>query len=820
MLKGRFILTILSALLCCSSTVYAQRTIFSETSEPASPPLTDTSILPTISPVAGEAFYEIASGLAKSEDITPAAAEQAIVLLIAADEMGYTNERILPLLITLATQPALSGKRDYSQQVYNWISEYAGQSMDLDVAKRAITYLLDRYDSREQREKILEQLLMKLNGKNAALDSELDTRLGLLMLEKADPNSAESLFIEAYLNNKYNKVAFEKLTELVPNRVGPLFYLEHLLLLLRENPVDIETAMVLAQYTERLQLYQMASASYGYCAALFSYLYPNQTLPSRIYIPWIVSSYNSLQDRQKCLQIADAVRKNGRFDILVEAVAGRAAEKLGKTEDASLIFQAAELKTQQSGIRDQGSGNNTLNPEPRTPNPEQFAWFYCFAWKDSFKALDWANKAYSSDPNSPVAASLLAYALVINQQLEWAKSLIHNYERNQISDLAQAQILLAEGQQNSAIEILQTAINGDPGSLAAERAKEILAQQGRPYVPPADPNIMLAGLRKIFGQIIIPEFNSPNNIISVQFNTSGNEFPYGSEIGCTVAVRNNSSVPLVISSDGLFKGNIRIDADVRGDLNRKIPNLLIYKIRSLSTIEPGKNILIPMELLTGELKRLANSFPQASLEIEFTLYIDPVVTEHGQVSNTTLRSSDASSLRSTSRLADIKPIMVMARRPGLEFTGQYLQNRFSSISAGPVGTKNKIAELFVGLLKEQSVMAQRGALYRYKYADWMPRMLKSAVTNESGLLLNPVESDWVVKVYTMAAMLSLPLDQELMNAVAKNLNHPRWPVRMMAVFLLAKSPDGGFDKVLDWIAKNDSSRLVCDMATAFKTSAK
>lgn len=117
-------------------------------------------------------------------------------------------------------------------------------------------------------------------------------------------------------------------------------------------------------------------------------------------------------------------------------------------------------------------------------------------------------------------------------------------------------------------------------------------------------------------------------------------------------------------------------------------------------------------------------------------------------------------------------------------------------------------------------MAQRGALYRYKYADWMPRMLKSAVTNESGLLLNPVESDWVVKVYTMAAMLSLPLDQELMNAVAKNLNHPRWPVRMMAVFLLAKSPDGGFDKVLDWVAKNDSSQLVCDMATAFKTSAK
>ena len=90
---------------------------------------------------------------------------------------------------------------------------------------------------------------------------------------------------------------------------------------------------------------------------------------------------------------------------------------------------------------------------------------------------------------------------MINQQLEWAKSLIHNFEHNQIADFAQAQIQLAEGQQSSAIEILKLAINGDPGSLAAERAKEILAQQGKPYSAPVDPNIILSGLKKSFGQI-------------------------------------------------------------------------------------------------------------------------------------------------------------------------------------------------------------------------------------------------------------------------------------------------------------------------------
>ena len=33
--------------------------------------------------------------------------------------------------------------------------------------------------------------------------------------------------------------------------------------------------------------------------SLFSYLYPNQALPARIYIPWIVSSYNSQQEQNK-----------------------------------------------------------------------------------------------------------------------------------------------------------------------------------------------------------------------------------------------------------------------------------------------------------------------------------------------------------------------------------------------------------------------------------------------------------------------------------------------------------------------------------------
>ena len=105
-------------------------------------------------------------------------------------------------------------------------------------------------------------------------------------------------------------------------------------------------------------------------------------------------------------------------------------------------------------------------------------------------------------------------------------------------------------------------------------------------------------------------------------------------------------------------------------------------------------------------------------------------------------------------------------------------------------------------------MANREPLYKFMYADWMPALLKSALVQNLG------DEDWVVKVHSTAGMLSLPLDYELMNAVAENLNDTHWPTRLMTVYLLAKNRGGSFAKVLNWTAKYDSDKLVRDMAIA------
>jgi len=70
----------------------------------------------------------------------------------------------------------------------------------------------------------------------------------------------------------------------------------------------------------------------------------------------------------------------------------------------------------------------------------------------------------------------------------------------------------------------------------------------------------------------------------------------------------------------------------------------------------------------------------------------------------------------------------------------------------------------------------------------------------------------------MAAMLPLQLDYELTTAVAESLDDSRWPVRMMAVYLLADSQGQAFGKVLEWTAKEDKSEYVRQMATALSAT--
>ena len=731
-------------------------------------------------------FYDIGYELAGVENANEADIEQALGFFMATiildQRASYALDDMirlysaLPWSVNSQADALEMQKRNY--MVNTLLTNYVDKQADLEVTGRGIKFMLDQLNSREERERVLSQMIQTLGPKNAMLNSQLCTLLGLLQAEKADINTAAQLFMVAYNSNRYNRIAFKGLIDIIPEQLTEFVYLEQMRLSLSQNPIDIEAAISYANYLEQLQLYELAAQAYKYCADVFAYLYPSEPLPATIYLPWMISTYNTQRNQHDCLQIVELVRKSGQFNLLAETIAAKAAEKTGNTNLANTILKNAEktaLADYQTNLEDQLS----------------LVWFYCFGLVDPNNALDVANKVYSAEPNSIIASSLLAYALVMNRQIDFAEPLLENYQRNQIADLAMAKIQLSKGQTDKAIETLKIAIEKDPGSLEAQQAKLLLFKNNSEYITPIAVDIIQNSLTETFGNLTVPSFLPPEQIISVQLNTRGSKFSYGKEIDAAVAITNISPEPLVINDESMFKGNLRIDANVTGDINKYIPNLVTMKIQPSQPIKSNNSFTLPVQLVTGQLAEILLKHPQASLNIEFTVFIDPVTGQGLGVVN---------------RLADSKPATTAITRPAVKITGKFLQNKLNALAKGRVGQKTSITQLVIGLLAEQDAMANREPLYEFVYADWMPEMLKSA------LLYILDDDDWVVKTQAMSDMVSLPLDYELLNAVSENLNDTHWPSRMMALYLLAKQQGSDFAKVLDWHAKHDPEPLVVEMA--------
>ncbi len=765
----RFFLILLLVVLCVPSVAWAQGSL---------------AIQELFSPFNARTFHKLACELYTSSDAESKEAEQAVVFLDATINLDNKAGYVFVDVLNLCSQFI---EKDYSPAL-DWAFEnYADDRADLEVTKKAVRSLLERLNSRQEREDKLTSLLKVVEEKNPVLTSELTMQLGLLSAEKADVDTAMVHLTKAYNLNPYNKLAFTKLTELseqIGQKVHPAAHTSHLRRAMRPNPLDIKAVFDFARYVEEQEMYSIAASAYEYAAKLFNYLYPESNLPASIYLPWAIASYNTQRGQGRCLEIARQVRQSGRFDIVLEAIAVSAARKMDDNQQIKEILQAGE-KAEKMLADNPASGDVTA---------EQLSWFYCFGWPNPEKALAWANRAYSVDPNSPSTRSIFAYALAMNKQTEPAAELVIDlYKSSQIAAVTMGVVQLAGQNKDSAIETLKVAVAMDPASFAAEKAKALLVENGSEYIPDTQPEVIIQALRNEFGERVVPRFTPVDKIISAKLSLNGSEFFYGGEFGARLVVTNKSSEPLVISNDGIFKGNIRVDADVRGDITANIPKLISKKIRPSAPIEPGYYAAIPLDLMTGSLRKLLLTYPQASVEIEFTAYLDPVVEADGKVRNA---------------IRSIEPVRTVAKRQGVVLTRKYLMQRLDVLSKGQVGQRLRATELFAGLLMEQYAMAKSKLSYRPVHVE--QALLTGAIRRSLA------DEDWKVKLQTMAAMLLFPgpLDYDLTRAASENLNDSHWPVRMMALYLLSNLQGDSFKQVLDWTAKYDLSSFVRKMAIA------
>ncbi len=316
-----------------------------------------------------ELGYELSNKPAADNAAQAAQAQQALSFFTAATRLDNQAEYILPDMMRLAANtptPLLLGlphrqalpkdvndpnaapalPPDNTELVRTLLKAYVKSTVDLQIAKEAIDYLLGQMDSREQKEQLLADLLGTFKNKNDVLESELFTSLGMLILERADVNTAQLYFLSAIDKNKYNRAAFAKVHELSEGQVLPAAYLSNLRYMLGENPLDIESAVAFASYAEQLQLFALAADGYEYCATLYEYLYPKQPLPRYIYLGLALNAYNTDRHPHKPVRIAEKLQKDGVVDLVLETVSAKAAAKTGQTEKARKILSAAEQKAQ------------------------------------------------------------------------------------------------------------------------------------------------------------------------------------------------------------------------------------------------------------------------------------------------------------------------------------------------------------------------------------------------------------------------------------------------------------------------------------------
>lgn len=734
-------------------------------------------------------FARQAQELYRQDPLNSRQVEQAMTLLDAAIELDELSSQLPELVLRIGASACFTGE-DYSGRLAWALQNYMGKQADLEVTSQAVQCMLEHLNSRQEREELLQNLLRKYDSINTAFASDLATQLGLLAAEKADMEQAIQYLSMAYQLNRYNQLAFIKLQELTAGEnlsVTPEAYLVQIRTALDINPYDLTLAEHYAQALMRLQLYEFAERAFEYVSRLYEAAYPDKPLPDDLLTLWLTSCYQTPRLEQKCMEIAEKYRQKGQFNLALEALAGKAAAKLGQVERAQTMLEQAGQKAE-SLLEDRQLVQSVT--------PEQAAWFFSFVLDQPDRALAWANQAYQEAPDRQGVRAMFAYTLAKSGQSDLASQQAEPLkDTDQVAALTMALVYLTQENRSQAIEQLRSTIEMKPYSFVAERALKTLRDLGSDYVVPTVVDAAKKALVAEFAGRPAPDFMPPSQRFKARLMFSGSEFFYGTDFSPRLVIENTGSGPLVITDAAFLNGNVRVDAFVTGDFNVEFPSLVQMKFKPSRPILAGEHISVPLDLKTGQLLKLLKTFPQAALKIEFVLYLDPVESGDSNPAN---------------RLKGIDPIRSAIQRPGVQLSRSFLMQRLDALSKGREGQRYRAVELLAGLLAEQKAFERTQPAYRYIKAD--QTLLVDTVRKAL------VDENWKVRVQTMDSLMvmAIPVEFGMVREISQNLNHEQWPVRLMAILVLAKSQPGTFDKVLEWTAQYDPYWINRRMAIALQ----
>jgi len=723
------------------------------------------------SPTASMALVELAQEIICESEIECDSAKRAIILLQAAQ---YLDPKLVVPLDEMLVFANLDPENDYSEVVYRQLLANVSSGSDIAAPIKAAAYLFHNKNTRSQRQVLLEKILKNVGVNNDFFACEIALELGILAAEISDSDSATYYFKKAYSLNPYNMSAFDKLMEISPDSISYSDYGLYLRRKITVNPFDINYVVDFAVFCHKYGMHELAVKAYAYAIDLFDYQMPGEKLPSVIYVPYAESIVNSNSGVSELFKLLSRLRSSGIFDPEIEVLA--TLNYVGTTDDGLLVELANNVEE---------------GYERGAVSAQQMAWFYSFGLSDPERALNMANKAYSSETDNVAIKAIFAYALAQNGQSDVAKDIAKDiYKVDQIAAFAYSKILLAEENKTEAIEVLKNAISINPVSFVAKECAKILAQNESEFIPPVDSISLANRMKSNFYDNLVPDFKKPEELVALKMGLSGTEFVYYSAMDAKLTVTNISDRNIVIDKKSFIAGKILVDAKLTGDVEMEIPALIEKELKPGYLIQPGYSATFEIRLDSGLLNEVLAVTPQAEVDIDFITYLDPIIVD-GKLET---------------MLGDFGKIKTTAQRNRVDFTRKYMLQRMDVLENGSIGQKIASIELFAGLLAEQAQIQKTQAKYRY-------RVLPPAIINSS-LERSLTQDSWETKISAIKALSALDIDFSLVSAISSNLNDPKWPLRLAVLDVLARKQGASFDGVLEWVSKSDANPLVRAYAIA------
>lgn len=734
---------------------------------------------------------------------------------------------------------------------YAWLYELAVLSGNEAEAPRAVTGLLEAdpanegafalwlsagLRSQQTTEKQVEWLQAVAGSRRSpALLSTVHVELARLAVERMDTPAVRQELAQALELEPANVAAATLLLQTLDEQSLPAERLRAALRVLQLNPLASEAAWYAGLVLDTYRYFDDAGRFYDYARAVQQQLDPHGQLAGRL-----------------LLGLARNRLTRGQLDEATEYTRQAvSADPAGAAEAGMYLYYLLReqgRKAEADSVRESLTKRFAALAEPRDwPVNEvaQAAWFYCTIDKQPHLALPRAESAFARAPTDPFVQRVLGWAQALNLKTDEARrTLAPVAGQDAFAAYLLAKLLLEAGDGAGAQRVLDsldpvpaagpawellrqlesptprpepplhpatlpatqpTATASSPPSseLSSQPSPDVSSQPAPPVTSqPASqpalhltvrPHPELGSVLAEFDPEVLKFRETPAKYVEARVTPDDLGPGPGEPWWVTFSLTNRASFPITLGPDVMVNPVFLVSLSMEGDLQRSYPALMTVSLDEVRVLHPGQTVRVRRTVDVGPIRQAARQTPQQLQRITIQAILDAEKGSDGQWRPSLMGQS-------------VRPVF-FNRVPAV--TGREgLGAMFSALAGDSDAARVRAIEVTAELLGERQRI-------NVKKASYEPAPVP--VDRLRVVLLSMLDSDsWELRVRTLDALQIVGLDQAMVDAVARCLDHPHWLVRLMAVRVLARQGPTFAERAAS-IARNDEDELVRALAESYVT---